>query len=456
MSPHLLLIFVAVFSIVALILLVTKLKLHPFLALLIVSIFMGLAGGLSPPDVIKNFEKGFGDVLSFVGIVVGLGAMLGGLLVASGGADRLANSLISLGGKKWVPWTTFFAAFLVGLPLFFEVGFVLLVPLAFAISKRMGEPILKVGLPMLAGLSIAHGFVPPHPGPTLAVQIFHADAGKTILYGLLVGLPTGLLAGPVFATLVSPWIRSGSVAAFATETNNDRVADTASDAKRLQKPEPSLTSVLTTILLPPVLMMGRSLADAFLPESGMKTLIDFLGDPINALLLALLFAIVALGLRQGSNLGQVENILGKSLGAIAAVVLIVGAGGGFKQMLLATKIGDLIGQWAAQAHISLILLAWLSAAVVRIATGSATVATITGAGIVAPIAQADPHANRELLVLATGAGSLILSHVNDAGFWLVKEYFQLSLSDTFKSWTAMETLLSILGLGFLLLLGLVV
>jgi gluconate:H+ symporter, GntP family len=452
MSPHLVLICVALFSIVALIVLVTKLKLHPFLALLIVSIFMGLAGGLSPPDVIKNFEKGFGDVLSFVGIVVGLGAMLGGLLVASGGADRLANSLISLGGKKWVPWTTFFAAFLVGLPLFFEVGFVLLVPLAFAISKRMGEPILKVGLPMLAGLSIAHGFVPPHPGPTLAVQIFHADAGKTILYGLLVGLPTGLLAGPVFATLVSPWIHSGSVAAFAMEPNNDRAADAA----RLAKPDPSLTSVLITILLPPVLMMGRSLADAFLPESGMKALIDFLGDPITALLLALLFAIVALGLRQGSNLGQVENILGKSLSAIAAVVLIVGAGGGFKQMLLATKIGDLIGQWAAQAHISLILLAWLSAAVVRIATGSATVATITGAGIVAPIAQADPHANRELLVLATGAGSLILSHVNDAGFWLVKEYFQLSLSDTFKSWTAMETLLSILGLVFLLLLGLVV
>jgi GntP family gluconate:H+ symporter len=456
MPPNLLLIFVAVFSIVALILLVTKLKLHPFLALLIVSFFMGLAGGLSPPDVIKNFEKGFGDVLSFVGIVVGLGAMLGGLLVASGGADRLANSLISLGGKKWVPWTMFFAAFLVGLPLFFEVGFVLLVPLAFAISKRMGEPILKVGLPMLAGLSIAHGFVPPHPGPTLAVQIFHADAGKTILYGLLVGLPTGLLAGPVFATIVSPWIHSGSLAAFAIEPNSDRAADAASDAERLRKPDPSLTSVLTTILLPPLLMMGRSLADSFLPQSGMKTLIDFLGDPITALLLALLFAIVALGLRQRSNLGQVENILGKSLSAIAAVVLIVGAGGGFKQMLLATKIGDLIGQWAAQAHISLLLLAWMSAAVVRIATGSATVATITGAGIVAPIAQADPHANRELLVLATGAGSLILSHVNDAGFWLVKEYFQLSLPDTFKSWTAMETLLSILGLVFVLLLGLVV
>ncbi|MGA8655115.1 MAG: gluconate:H+ symporter [Chthoniobacterales bacterium] len=455
MPPNLILILAAVLSIVALILLVAKLKLHPFLALLVVSIFLGLAGGLSPPDVIKNFEKGFGDVLSFVGIVIGLGAMLGGLLVASGGADRLANSLISLGGKKWVPWTTFFAAFLIGLPLFFEVGFVLLVPLAFAISKRMGEPILKVGLPMLAGLSIAHGFVPPHPGPTLAVQIFHADAGKTIFYGILVGVPAGLLAGPVFATIVSRWIHSGSVA-FVAESSNDRPAEAAAAPRRLERPGPSLTLVLITILLPPVLMMGRSLADAFLPHAWiLAILIDFLGDPITALLLALLFAMVALGLHQGSSLEQVENVLGRSLAAIAAVVLIVGAGGGFKQMLLATKIGDLIGQWSAQSHISPLVLAWVAAAVVRIATGSATVATITGAGIVAPIAQADPHANRELLVLATGAGSLILSHVNDAGFWLVKEYFQLSLADTFKSWTTMETLLSLIGLVFVLLLNLV-
>jgi GntP family gluconate:H+ symporter len=455
MPSNFVLILAAVVSIVALILLVTKLQLHPFLSLIVVSIFLGLAGGLSGQDVIKNFEKGFGDVLSFVGIVIGLGAMLGGLLVSSGGADRLANSLISLGGKKWVPWTTFFAAFLIGLPLFFEVGLVLLAPLAFAISKRMGEPILKVGLPMLAGLSIAHGFVPPHPGPTLAVQIFHSDAGKTIFYGILIGVPTGLLAGPVFATIVSRWIHSGSVA-FAIEPSGERPAEVATGPGQLERREPSLPLVLTTILLPPVLMMGRSLGDAFLPHAGILTMLfDFLGDPVTALLLALLFGIGALGLYQGSPLKEVENVLGKSLAAIAAVVLIVGAGGGFKQMLIATKIGDLIGQWATQAHISLLVLAWAVAAVVRIATGSATVATITGAGIVAPIAQSDPHANRELLVLATGAGSLILSHVNDAGFWLVKEYFQLSLTDTFKSWTTMETLLSVIGLAFVLLLSLV-
>jgi gluconate:H+ symporter, GntP family len=446
-------IFAAILSIVALILLITRFRWHPFLSLIVVSIGLGLVCGLPPADVIKNFEKGFGDVLSFVGIVIGLGAMLGGLLVSSGGADRLATSLISLGGKKWVPWTMFFAAFLIGLPLFFEVGFVLLVPLAFAISKRMEVPILKVGLPMLAGLSIAHGFVPPHPAPTLAVQVFHADAGKTIMYGILLGLPTGLLAGPVFALFVTPWIHSGSsVFAGASEKSDSDQA-----GGRLRQPEPSLILIIITILLPPILMMGRSVVTAFFPGQGLaNSIIDFLGDPITALLIALLFAIYALGLRQGSNMGEIDRILGKSLGPIAAVVLIVGAGGGFKQMLLATKIGDLIGHWATQAHISPLLLGWSAAALVRIATGSATVATITGAGIVAPIVQNDPHVSRELMVLATGAGSLILSHVNDAGFWLVKEYFQLDLPDTFKSWTAMETLLSIIGLVLVLLVGMLV
>ncbi len=443
----------AVLSIVALILLITRFRWHPFLTLIVVSIGLGLVCGLSPADVIKNFEKGFGDVLSFVGIVIGLGAMLGGLLVSSGGADRLANSLISFGGKKWVPWTMFFAAFLIGLPLFFEVGFVLLVPLAFAISKRMEVPILKVGLPMLAGLSIAHGFVPPHPAPTLAVQVFHADAGKTILYGILLGLPAGLIAGPVFALFVTPWIRSGSsvFAGVIEKSDSDR------GGAALQQGEPSLSLVIITILLPPILMMGRSVATVFVPGHGLaNSIIDFLGDPITALLIALLFAIYALGLRQGSNMVELDRILGKSLGPIAAVVLIVGAGGGFKQMLIATKIGDLIGHWATQAHISPLLLGWSAAALVRVATGSATVATITGAGIVAPIVQNDPHVSRELMVLATGAGSLILSHVNDAGFWLVKEYFQLDLPDTFKSWTAMETLLSVIGLVLVLLLGMVV
>jgi GntP family gluconate:H+ symporter len=345
--------------------------------------------------------------------------------------------------------------------LFFEVGFVLLVPLAFAISKKMQTSILLIGLPMLAGLSIAHGLVPPHPAPTLAVSIFHADAGKTIFYAIIVGLPTGLLAGPVFALLVSRWITTGPKhgAVLAAEDIADIPAHEVGakhDAKGVDS-APSMGAVITTVLLPPVLMMSRSVADAFLPaDNAARIFFDFAGDPIIALLIALFFAIYALGLRQGDDMGRIQEILNRALGPIAAVIVIVGAGGGFKEMLIATKIGDLIGHWAASAHISPLLLGWSAAALVRVATGSATVATITGAGIVAPIVQAEPGVNKELMVLATGAGSLILSHVNDAGFWLVKEYFQLSLPDTFKSWTAMKTLLSVLGLIFVLLLSLVV
>jgi GntP family gluconate:H+ symporter len=433
---------VVVIAILALIVLITKFRIHPFIALILASWFLGIACGLPLAEVIKHFEKGFGDVLSFVGIVIGLGAMLGGILISSGGADVLANDLIALGG----------------LPLFFEVGFVLLVPLAFVISKRMETPILRVGLPMLAGLSVAHALVPPHPAPTLAVATFHADAGKTILYAILVGIPTGILAGPVFANFAAGWIHSGT-SAGALFAGPESVAEETNRAKArsMAGPGPSLPAVLTTILLPPALMMSRSLADAFLSgQSTLKSLIDFVGDPIAALLIALFFGMYALELRRGLTMDRLDGILNKSLGAIAAVVLIVGAGGGFKEMLIATKISELIGQWATQAHISPLLLGWGAAAVVRIATGSATVATITGAGIMAPIVQADPAVSKELMVLATGSGSIILSHVNDAGFWLVKEYFQLSLPDTFKSWTLMETLLSVLGLIFVLLLSLVV
>jgi GntP family gluconate:H+ symporter len=448
---------VVVIAILALIVLITKFRVHPFIALILASWFLGIACGLPLTEVIKHFEKGFGDVLSFVGIVIGLGAMLGGILISSGGADVLANDLIALGGKKWIPWTMFLASLLIGLPLFFEVGFVLLVPLAFVISKRMDTPILRVGLPMLAGLSVAHALVPPHPAPTLAVATFHADAGKTILYAILVGIPTGILAGPIFANFAAGWIRSGSTAGALFAGPDSTAEESSQTAESVSAPGPSLPSVLTTILLPPVLMMSRSLADAFLPgQSSLKSLIDFLGDPIAALLIALFFGMYVLELRRGLSMDRLDGILNKSLGAIAAVVLIVGAGGGFKEMLIATKISDLIGQWATQAHISPLLLGWGAAAVVRIATGSATVATITGAGIMAPIVLANPAVNKELMVLAVGSGSIILSHVNDAGFWLVKEYFQLSLPDTFKSWTLMETLMSVLGLIFVLLLGLVV
>jgi GntP family gluconate:H+ symporter len=453
MPPELQPILAAVLSVVALILLVTRFRVHPFLGLLVASLMLGFLAGLVPADIIKNFGKGFGDVMGSVGIIIGLGTMLGGVLVLSGGADRLATGLTSIGGKNWVPWTTFFVALLIGLPLFFEVGFVLLVPIALAIAKRAELPILRVGLPMLAGLSIAHGLVPPHPAPTLAVEIFHADPGKTILLAIIVGLPTGLFAGPIFATLAQAWLHPAGSPVNIQAAVATRSEPTVGSGK--ENP-PDLASVLATILLPPVLMLGRSVVELAKPAGPIKQAIDFIGDPITALLIALFFAIGALGFRRGWSAGKALEVVGNSLAPIAAVVFIVGAGGGFKQMLIAAKISDLVGVWATQANISPLLLGWGIAALVRIATGSATVATITATGLVAQIVERDPSVSRELMVLATGSGSLILSHVNDAGFWLVKEYFGLTVVETFKSWTVMETILSVLGLVLVLILSLVI
>jgi gluconate:H+ symporter, GntP family len=447
MSSDFALIGATTISIIGLIVLITRFKVHAFLALIIASIFLGLTAGLAPDTVVTNFATGFGDVMKSVGIVVGLGTMLGAMLVYSGGADKFANALISLGGKKLVPWTTFFAALLIGLPLFFEVGFVLLVPLAFAIAKRMNESVLKVGLPLLAGLSVAHGLVPPHPGPMLAVSAYQADVGKTIILGLIVGVPTGLIAGPLFASIITRWINP-----VATAREVDERQSIENAARPIGK-APSLVAVIITILLPPVLMMGRSIVAATRLTGQGASVINFFGEPVTALLFALLFAIATLGLLRGQRMAEIQKILEKSLLPVAAVILVVGAGGGFKQILIAAKVGDLIGRWAAGAHLSPLLLGWIAAAVVRIATGSATVATITGVGILTPILSQYPHVSRELMVLATGCGSLVLSHVNDAGFWLVKEYFGLSLQDTFKSWTVMETLLSVIGLIFVLILG---
>src|SRR5215469_7025527 len=458
MSPEAFRLLAAFIGIVLLVLLVARLKWHPFLALMLVSWGLAVTCGIGPAQAIVAFSKGFGDILSFVGIVIGLGTMIGGLLVSSGGADALANAMVSAGGRKYVPWTIFFAAFLIGLPLFFEVGFVLLVPLAFVIAKKMDAPILSVGLPMLAGLSIAHGMTPPHPAPTLAVASFHADAGRTILYALIIGLPVGLISGPVFAAVVAKFFGIRRAIRKPTEGSGPHISPaegiTGVTAETIHR-VPSLAGILLVILLPPVLMMGRSFADLGLAPGPIKDALDLIGNPIAALFITIVVAVFVLGVRLGASLEEIQWTLNRSLEPTAAVVLIVGAGGGFKEVLLQTKVADVIGQWAASAHLSPLILAWTAAAVVRVATGSATVATITGAGIVAPLIQNDTTVNRELLVLATGSGSLILSHVNDAGFWLVKEYFGLSVAETFKYWTTMETLLSILGLAGVLLASLV-
>ena len=437
----------AVVTIIGLILLITRFKIHPFVALIIAAGFLGLTSGMPVATIVKSFQDGFGGVLGFVGIILALGTMLGKMMAESGGADQIARTLIQAFGKQRVHWAMMLAAFLVGIPLFFEIGFILLVPLVFIVARRSGVSLIKIGIPLLAGLSAVHGLVPPHPGPLLAIGVFGADIGKTIFYGLLVALPTAAIAGPIFGAWIARVIPG--------QPNEELVAQIAHEPDTSNLP--SFGATLFTVLLPVFLMLLKTFADVMLADGHIvRAWLDMIGHPITALLLALLLSLYTFGHARGFDSKKILKLLDQSLAPTAAIVMIIGAGGGFKQMLVASGVGDVIGHMAVQAQISPILLAWLVAAVIRIATGSATVATITGAGIVVPVIDLIPGVNRELLVLATGAGSLILSHVNDAGFWLVKQYFNMSVMETFKTWTAMETILSVVGLLFILLLSLFV
>jgi GntP family gluconate:H+ symporter len=434
----------ALIAIVGLILLITRFRIHPFIALTLAAGFVGLTSGMPVAKIMQSFQDGFGGVLGFVGIVLGLGTMLGKMMAESGGADQIARTLVGAFGRERVQWAMMCAAFLVGIPLFFEIGFVLLIPLVFIVARRTGVPLIKVGVPLLAGLSVVHGLVPPHPGPLLAIGVFGADIGKTIFYGLIVGLPTAIIAGPLFGSFIARYVPGSPSQELLDQLAHEPEAGDL----------PGFTVTLATVLLPVFLMLLKTFADIVLDQhSTLRVWMDMIGHPITALLIALLLSLYTFGAARGFDAKQVLKFVDASLAPVAAIILIIGAGGGFKQMLVASGVGDAIGQMAVHAHISPILLAWLVAAVIRVATGSATVATITGAGIVAPVVAMVPGVNRELLVLATGAGSLILSHVNDAGFWLVKQYFNMTVAETFKTWTAMETIISIVAIILIMILS---
>jgi GntP family gluconate:H+ symporter len=444
MSDAILLPVYALIAVIGLILLITRYRVHPFIALTLAAIFLGLIAGLPAAKVIKSYETGFGGVVGFVGIVLGLGTMLGKLLAESGGASRIATSLVGGFGPRRVHWAMMLVAFLVGIPLFFEIGFVLLIPLVFIVARRVEMPLVKIAIPLLAGLSVVHGLVPPHPGPLLAISIFGADIGKTIFYGLIVGLPTAIIAGPLFGSFIARFV--------VNEPSPELVAQLAHEPEATTLP--GIGTTLATMLLPVFLMLLKSFADIALAESSpVRQWLDFIGDPVVALLAALLLSFYTFGFARGFDAKRVLSFVNDSLAPIAAIILIIGGGGGFKQMLVDTGVGTAIGQMAIKAQISPILLAWVAAGLIRVATGSATVATITGAGLVAPIVTLVPGVNRELLVLATGAGSLMLSHVNDAGFWLVKQYLNMSVVETFKTWTAMETIISVVAIIFIMILN---
>ncbi|MEZ0066478.1 GntP family gluconate:H+ symporter [Streptacidiphilus sp. MAP12-20] len=436
----------ALLGIGVIVLLITKLKLHPFLALTLGSMVLAAVAGAPFDKLTTSFATGFGSTVASVGLLIGLGAMLGKLLADSGGANVIADTVLARSGGRKLPWAMALIAAVLGLPLFFEVGVVLLIPIVLLVARRGNIPVLRVGIPALAGLSVLHGLVPPHPGPLVAVDALHADLGITLALGLLVAVPTLIVAGPLFARLAERWVGPLNAPESTLPTETERPEHT-----------PSFGAVLGTILLPVVLMLAKALVDVVVdsPKDGVQRAFDFIGSPLVALLLAVLVGMFTLGRGAGFTKARISTTVEKSLAPIAGIVFIVGAGGGFKQTLVDVGVGNAVSSWADKLHISALLLGWLIAVLIRLATGSATVATITAAGIVSPLAagMSSPHA--ALLVLAVGSGSLFFSHVNDAGFWLVKEYFGMNVGQTLKSWSVMETVISVTAIAIILPLGLV-
>jgi GntP family gluconate:H+ symporter len=436
-------------AVVVLVVLIARFKVHPFIALITVSLALGIVAGMPLGGVVKAFQDGVATVLGFIAIVVALGTMLGKMMAESGGAARIATTLIARFGEKRVHWAIMFVGFIVGIPVFFQVGFVLLIPLVFTIARRSGLSLVKIGIPLVAGLSVVHGMMPPHPAAMLAVVAYKADIGRTIAYAILVGLPTAALAGPIFASWIAPRIALPAENPVAAQFTGGTGGTGATAA-------PSFGISLFTVLLPVILMLCASAADVALDSgSTLRSALDFVGGPIVALLLALLFSFWSLGYRQHFTRDQILKFGNDCLAPTATILLVIGAGGGFNRVLVESGVGKAIADVALGSHASPLLLAWTVAALIRVATGSATVAMTTSAGIVAPIAAVTPGTHAELLVLATGAGSLVLSHVNDSGFWLIKEFFNMTVQQTLKTWTVAETIIGVAGLGFTLLLSLV-
>jgi len=433
-------------AVVTLIVLIARFKLHPFVALILVSLGLGVVAGMPLGGAVKAFQDGVGTVLGFIAVVLGLGTMLGKLMAESGAATRIATTLIDLFGERRVHWAIMFVAFIIGIPVFFQVGFVLLIPLVFTIARRTGTSLVKIGISLVAGLSVVHGMLPPHPAAMLAVGAYNADVGLTILYGIIVGLPTAALAGPIFGSWVAPRIILPPDNPIAEQLG----AESTQEA-------PGFGISIFTVLIPVILMLLATAADAFLDEtSAARLALHFVGQPIVALLLALLFSFWSLTRARHFTREEVLRFCNDCLAPTATIVLVIGAGGGFNNVLVQSGVGRAIAAIAVGSHASPLLLAWTVAALIRVATGSATVAMTTAAGIVAPIAVATPGTNAELLVLATGAGSLVLSHVNDAGFWLIKEFFNMTVPQTLKTWTVAETIIGITGLALTLLLSLAI
>lgn len=440
-------------GILALLLLIMGLKLNTFVSLIIVSFGVALALGMPLDVIVKTIEAGLGGTLGHLALIFGLGAMLGKLIADSGGAQRIAMTLVNKFGEKNIQWAVVAASFIIGVALFFEVGLVLLIPIVFAISKELKISILYLGIPMTAALSVTHGFLPPHPGPTVIAGEYGANIGEVLLYGFIIAIPTVFLAGPVFTKLAKKLVpesfnKTGNIASLG-EQKTFKLEET-----------PGFGVSVFTALLPVILMSIATIITLLQKTLGFEDNsllmgIRFIGEAGTAMLISLLVAIYTMGLARKIPIKTVMDSCTTAISHIGMMLLIIGGGGAFKQVLIDGGVGDYVAELFKGTSLSPILLAWIIAAILRISLGSATVAALTTAGLVIPmLGQTD--VNLALVVLATGAGSLIASHVNDAGFWMFKEYFGLSMKETFATWTLLETIISVAGLGFILLLSLFV
>jgi GntP family gluconate:H+ symporter len=432
----------ALVGIAVIVVLITLARLHPFLALILGGLTVGIVAGENVNDVLASFTTGFGTTAAGVGALIALGAMFAMLLAESGGADQIVDTIVGRASGRMLPWAMAAVGAIIGLPMFFEIGLVLLMPVIYLVARRARVSLITVGIPALAGLSAMHGFVPPHPGPVTAIDLLDADLGVTLGLGILVAVPTIVVAGPLFGSIAGRWV---VVEAPDTWESEDR--DTAG--------RPSFGVTIATVLLPVVLMLGKAVLDIVIndPDDSVQQVGDVIGNPLIALLIAVLVAMYTFGSSVGMDRRKISDTVAASLPPIAGILLIVSAGGGFKQVLVDTGIGTLLADWAKDANISVLLLAWVLAVLIRLATGSATVATITASSLMIGLVEGLSTGETSLVVLAVGAGSLFFSHVNDAGFWLVKEYFGMSVGQTIKTWSLMETVLSVTGLVVVLTLG---
>ncbi|MFY4775183.1 gluconate:H+ symporter [Metabacillus sp. RGM 3146] len=431
---------ITVVAIIIVILGVSWWKWHAFISLTVASLFLAIFAGVPMDKIVSAYETGVGTVLGHLIGILALGTILGKMMSDSGAGMQVAEFFIKKFGAKNLPWAMLLSGFIIGIPVFFEVGLVILLPLVIAIRKSAKQNILLIGIPVLAGLSIVHGLVPPHPGAMTAIGIYKANLGKVLLYSLIIAFPTAVIAGPLFAKWIHKRVKpEGEPAIVRVETKINQLPGTG-------------VSFLI-ILLPVILMLLTLVAPYLSMPAGLEKFLLFIGSPVIALLISCFAAYFFLGYRQGMDKTLIKKLTEECLMPLASIILIIGAGGGFKQILIESGVGNAIASMADQLSLSPIVLAFLVAGLIRIATGSATVSLTTAAGIVSPVVAHMSGVNLELLVIATGAGSLMFSHVNDAGFWLVKEYMGLTVKETFKTWTVMETILSFVAFGFTLLLS---